>query len=121
RRGALAMTAAYWDPELTQAIVRLLEREPRAMAAAMAFQVRFTESLAHELAIDMETDERLDPRPRILAHAAIAMMRVAIAGWLSDVASGSPVEMAEAAFDRGRPALEAILALPTEQSRGSAA
>jgi len=91
------------------------------MAAAMAYQVRFVESLAHELAIDMETDGRLDPRPRILAHTAISMMRAAVAGWLMDDSSGDPIERAEAAFEQGRPALEAILAMPTEQPRGSAA
>ena len=121
RRGALAMTAAYWDPEYSRAVVRLMEREPRMMAAAMAYQVRFVESLAHELAIDMETDGRLDPRPRILAHTAISMMRAAVAGWLMDDSSGDPIERAEAAFEQGRPALEAILAMPTEQPRGSAA
>ena len=33
-RGALAMTAAYWDPDLSRAIVRLLQREPKMLAAA---------------------------------------------------------------------------------------
>ena len=120
-RGALATTAAYWDRDFSRLILRLLEREPKMMAAGMAFQVRYTESLAHELAIDMETDERLDPRPRVLAHAAISMMRAAIAGWLLDESPGDPIERAEAAFEKGRPALEAILAMPTEQPRVSAA
>lgn len=120
RRGALAMTAAYWDPDLSRAIVRLLEREPRMFAAAMAYQVRYTESLAQELAIDMETDERLDPRPRILAHTAVTMMRAAVAGWLMDESSPDPVERAKLAFEQGRPALEAILAMPTEQPRAPA-
>ena len=119
RRGALAMTAAYWDPDLSRAIVRTLEREPKMLAAAMAFQVRYTESLAQELAIDMETDERLDPRPRILAHTAVTMMRAAVAGWLLDESSPDPVERAELAFEQGRPVLEAILAMPTEQPRDS--
>ncbi len=121
RRGALAMMAAYWDPELSRTIIRLLEQEPKMMAAAMAFQVRYIGSLAHELAIDMETDERLDPRPRILAHTAVTMMRAAVAGWLADDSGGDPGERAELAFEQGRPALEAILALPTEQPRASAA
>ena len=121
RRGALAMTAAYWDPDLTRAVFHLLEREPKMLAAAMAFQVRYTESLAQELAIDMETDERLDPRPRILAHTAVSMMRAAVAGWLADESSADPVERAEQVFEQGRPALEAILDMPTEQPRHSAA
>lgn len=112
RRGALAMTEAYWDPELSRAIIALLEREPSMMAAAMAYQVRWADALAHELAVDMGVDERLDPRPRILAHAAIAMMRSAVAGWLLDESSGSPIERSAQVFDRGRPALQAILDMP---------
>ena len=114
-RGALAMTAAYWDPEFSRLIVRLMEHEPRALAAAMAYQVRFTESLASELAIDMRTDVALDPRPRILAHTAVTMMRSAVAGWHADESAGDPIERSRVAFERGRPALEAILALPTEK------
>jgi len=121
RRGALALMAAYWDPELSRAIIRLVEREAKAMVATRAYQSRFSESLAYELAIDMETDERLDPRPRILAHAAIALLRSAFAGWFIDPSKGTPLELAEAAFDRGRPALEAILELPTAEARVSVA
>lgn len=120
-RGALATTAAYWDPELSRAIVRLQEQEPKVMAAAMAYHVRFIESLASELAIDMEVDVRLDPRPRILAHTSVILMRAAVAGWLVDDPSGDPIERAREAFERGRPALEAILALPVERSPGSPA
>ncbi|MEX1297058.1 MAG: TetR family transcriptional regulator [Candidatus Limnocylindrales bacterium] len=121
RRGALALMSAYFDSELSLAVLRLVEREPRAMAAAMAYQVRLADSLAHELAIDLGTDERLDPRPRILAHASITLMRAAVANWLADRSLRTPVELAEEAFDRGRPALEAILELPTGQSHVSAA
>jgi hypothetical protein len=63
----------------------------------------------------MGVDERLDPRPRILAYTAISMMRSAVAGWLHDEASGTPFEQAARAFDRGRPVLEAILAMPIEE------
>lgn len=114
RRGALALTEAYWDPELSRAIIALLEREPSMMAAAMAYQVRWADALARELALDMGVDERLDPRPRILAHAAISMMRSAVAAWLLDESAGTPLERAAEAFDRGRPALQAILDMPTD-------
>lgn len=120
-RGSLALMEAYWDSELSMAVLRLIEREPKAMAAAMAYQVRMADALAHELAIDLGTDERLDPRPRILAHTGITLMRAAVASWLADTSSRSPVELAEESFDRGRPALEAILELPTSEVRVSAA
>jgi hypothetical protein len=66
----------------------------------------------------METDARLDPRPRILAHAAVALARSAVASWLLDAVSedGTPVDRAVVAFDRGRPMLEAILATPVGRS-----
>lgn len=114
RRGALAMTEAYWDPELTHEVVELMEREPAIVAAAAAYQVRFVDELAHEVAVDMGVDDRFDPRPRILAFAAISMMRSAVAGWLGDEGSGSPMEQAARAFDSGRPVLEAILAMPVD-------
>lgn len=121
RRGSLALMEAYWDSELSLAILRLIEREPKAMAAAMAYQVRMADSLAHELAIDMGTDERLDPRPRILAHTGISLMRAAVASWLADTSARPPVELAEESFEQARPAFEAILRLPTGRAQVSAA
>ena len=118
-RGALAMTEAYWDPQLAHEVVALMEREPAIVAAAAAYQVRFVDELARELAIDMGVDVRFDPRPRILAYAAISMMRSATAAWLRDERSGTPVEQAARAFDLGRPVLEAILAMPVEDSAGA--
>lgn len=112
RRGALALAQAYWDPEITRAIVRLVEKEPSVVAAAMAYQVRFGDALATEVAIDMRVDERLDPRPRILAHTAIVMMRAGVAQWLQGGSDGTPAGFIEQAFDRGRPALQAILDMP---------
>jgi AcrR family transcriptional regulator len=120
RRGALAMTEAYWEPELTRSIVRVLEKEPAMMAAAMAYQVRWVDALAEELAVDMEVDGRFDPRPRILAHAAVVLMRSAVATWLQEESSEAIVDKAAEAFDRGRPALEAILAMPVEEARRTA-
>ena len=114
RRGAMAMTEAYWDPEYSRTVIALMDKEPSMMAAAMAYQVRWADALAHELAVDMGVDEHLDPRPRILEHTAIAMMRSAVAAWLMDASAGTPIDLAGEAFERGRPALEAILAMPVE-------
>ena len=119
-RAMVALTEVYWDPELSRSIIALMQREPQAMAAAMAYQVRFADVLAYELAVDMEVDERLDPRPRILAHTAISMMRAAVASWLEDSDGGTPVERAADAFELGRPALEAIIAMPIETGKQAA-
>jgi AcrR family transcriptional regulator len=121
RRGSLALMEAYWDSELTLAVLRLIEREPKALAAAMAYQVRMGDALAHELAIDMGTDERLDPRPRILAHTGITLMRAAVATWLTDTSSRTPFELAQESFERSRPAFEAIMDLPVSAAAVSAA
>lgn len=121
RRGSLALMEAYWDSDLSMAVLRLIEREPKAMAAAMAYQVRMADSLAHELAVDMGTDERLDPRPRILAHTGITLMRAAVATWLTDTSSRTPLELAEDSFERSRPAFEAIMELPVGVSQVTAA
>ncbi len=122
RRGIVALTEAYWDPELSRAVVALLAREPEMMAAAMAYQVRFADVVSRELALDMGVDERLDPRPRILAHAAISMMRAAVADWVldTDVVGDTPVERSLRSFELGRPALEAIMAMPVEAQRQTA-
>ncbi len=42
------------------------------------------------------------------------MMRSAVAGWLLDEMGGTPVDRTVEAFERGRPALEAILAMRVE-------
>ena len=115
QRGSVALAEAYWDPELSVAIMRLIEREPQVMAAGMAFQVRYADLLAHEIAVDMGVDERLDPRPRILAHASILMMRSAV--WVATESDQPMLECVQEAFDRGRPALEAILAMPVDEPR----
>lgn len=120
RRGLVAMTEAYWDPELSRSIIALMYREPEMMAAAMAYQVRFADTLAHEVAVDMGVDEQIDPRPRILAHTAIALMRSSVASWLLDEVGGTPVERAQAAFEMGRPALQAIIAMPVAHERRTA-
>ena len=121
RRATVALMVAYWDSGLALAILQLLEREPKAMAAAMAYQVRVADALAHELALDLGTDERLDPRPRILAHACMTLMRSVVADAMNDQSSRAPVELAAAAFDRGRPALQAIIDLPTQRERAPVA
>ncbi len=100
--------------------VVVVEREPQVTAAAMAYQVRYADVLAHEIAVDMDVDERLDPRPRILAHAAISMIRSAVAVWVASQPDRPMLACVEEAFDRGRPALEAILAMPSEASRNGA-
>ena len=113
RRGLLALTAAYFEPDLVRAEARVGAREPAVMAAGLAYQVRWEDELAKEVAVDLRVDIAADPRPRILAHATVAIMRAGIAAWLQDETLGTPADVVADTFDRATPALEAILAMPT--------
>jgi len=112
RRGIRALAAAYYDPELVRAEARLSDLEPVMAAAALAYQVRWEEALAREVATDLGVDIDADPRPRIVAHAVVAILRAAVATWLAAGAEGDPVDAVVATFDRSVPALEAVLAIP---------
>jgi len=113
RRGLLALTAAYFEPDLVRAEARVGAREPAVAAAALAYQVKWEDELAREVAIDLGVDVVTDPRPRILAHATVAIMRAGVAAWLQDESIGQPVDAVADTYDRAIPALQAILAMPT--------
>ena len=53
RRGILALTAAYFEPELVLAETRVMYREPALAAAGLAYQVRWEDALAQEVADDL--------------------------------------------------------------------
>lgn len=112
RRGLLALTEAYFEPDLIRSIARIGLQEPALAAAAMAYQVHWEDELAREVAVDLGVDVARDPRPRIVAHTTVAIMRAAFAAWLQDESLGTPVEAAAITFDNAVPALEAILAMP---------
>ena len=113
RRGILALAADYFEPDLLRAEARVGSKEPAVMAAGLAYQVRWEDELAREVAIDLGVDIASDPRPRILAHATVAILRAGFAAWLQDESLGTPVEVVADTFDRATPALEAIIAMPT--------
>jgi AcrR family transcriptional regulator len=112
RRGIRALATAYYDPELVRAEARLSDLEPTMAAAALAYQVRWEEALAREVAADLRVDIDSDPRPRIVAHAVVAILRAAVATWLAAGAVGDPADEVVRTFDRSVPALEAVLAIP---------
>jgi len=112
RRGIRALATAYYDPEIVRAEARLSDLEPTIAAAALAYQVRWEEALAREVAADLRVDIDSDPRPRIVAHAVVAILRAAVATWLAAGAVGDPADEVVRTFDRSVPALEAVLAIP---------
>jgi hypothetical protein len=113
RRGILALTEAYWEPERFRAEARVAQREPAVMAAGLAYQVLWEDMLAKEVAADLGVAIEKDPRPRIVAHATVAIMRAGFAAWFQDDCRGDPVEVVASTFDRATPALEAVLAMPS--------
>lgn len=109
RRGMRALAKAYYEPELLRAEARVTELEPRVAAAGLAYQVRWEEALAREVADDLRVDVDADPRPRILAHATVAIMRSGLAAWFAAGAHGDPTDAVIDAFDRATPALLAVV------------
>ena len=83
-------TAAYFEPELVLAEARVVYKEPALAAAGLAYQVRGEDALAQEVADDLGVDIDRDPRPRIVAHATVAIMRAGVASWLGDGGHGEP-------------------------------
>jgi len=111
RRGIIALASAYYDPELLLAEERIALVEPVMAAAGLAYQVRWEDALAVEVAQDLGVDVNTDARPRITAHATVAILRAGVAAWLGSGGLGEPSEFVAATFDRATPALEAVLAM----------
>ncbi len=112
RRGVVALAGAYFQPDLARAAARLALREPIVAAAGLAYQVRWEEALAREVADDLGVDVNRDARPRIVAHTTVAILRAGISAWLEGGCDGDPAESVAETFDRTTPALEAVLAMP---------
>jgi AcrR family transcriptional regulator len=113
RRGLVALTATYFEPELLQAEARVAAHAPEVAAASLAYQVHWEDALAVEVADDLGVDVHRDPRPRIVAHAVVAIMRAGVASWFAAGCEGEPRDVVALTFDQATPALEAILAMPT--------
>ena len=56
RRGILALTEAYFEPDIVRATERISHREPAILAAAMAYQVHWEDELSREVAVDLGVD-----------------------------------------------------------------
>jgi AcrR family transcriptional regulator len=118
RRGILALAATYFDADLLRAEARVAYREPDVAAAALAYQVRWEDALAQEVADDLGVDIGRDPRPRIVAHATVAILSAGVSAWFQEGGQGEVVAFVADTFDRTTPALEAILAMPVREDRG---
>lgn len=112
RRGVVALAGAYFEPDLIRAEARIALQEPVVAAAGLAYQVRWEDALALEVAADLGVDVDLDVRPRIVAHTTVAILRAGVSAWFQGGCEGDPAEIVAATFDRTTPALEAVLAMP---------
>jgi AcrR family transcriptional regulator len=111
RRGIVALTGTYFEPDLVRAESRVALREPVVAAAGLAYQVRWEDALAQEVAADLGVDPSRDPRPRIVAHTTVAIMRAGVSQWIQGDCVGDPADAVAATFDQAIPALEAVLAM----------
>jgi AcrR family transcriptional regulator len=111
RRGVVALVGAYFEPELIRLEARIALREPVVAAAGLAYQVRWEDALAQEVAADLGVDPGSDPRPRIVAHTTVAVLRAGVSQWIQRDCEGDPAEVVAATFDQAIPALEAVLAM----------
>jgi AcrR family transcriptional regulator len=114
RRGVVALVGAYFEPELIRVEARVALREPVVAAAGLAYQVRWEDALAQEVAADLGADLRRDPRPRIVAHTTVAILRAGVSQWIQGDCEGDPAEIVAATFDQAIPALDAVLAMSPE-------
>jgi hypothetical protein len=112
RRGVVALVGAYFDPDLIRAEARIALQEPVVAAAGLAYQVRWEDALALEVAADLGVDVDRDARPQIVAHTTVAVVGAGVSAWVQEGCVGDPAEIAAATFDRTTPALEAVLAMP---------
>ena len=112
RRGVVALIGAYFEPDLIRAEARIAFKEPVVAAAGLAYQVRWEDALAREVADDLGVDVNRDARPRIVAHTTVAILRAGVSTWVEGGCQGDPAEVVAATFDRAIPALEAVLAMP---------
>ena len=78
-------------------------REPAIAAAGLAYQVRWEDALAHEVATDLGVDVDMDPRPRIVAHTTVAIMRAGVAHWLQGGCAGDAADVGGRHLRRGDP------------------
>lgn len=111
RRGVLALVGTYFEPELIRLEARVALREPVVAAAGLAYQVRWEDALAEEVAADLGVDPLRDPRPRIVAHTTVAILRAGISQWVQGDCEGDPAEVVAATFDQAIAALTAVLAM----------
>ena len=56
RRGILALTEAYFEPDIIRSVARVGMAEPSLAATAMAYQVHWEDELAREVAADLGVD-----------------------------------------------------------------
>lgn len=98
-RGALLTVAGDYEQARDRLLVRarLIAATPALFARNLQLHARWEEVVAEAVAGRLGVDRDADPRPRLVATAAIGAMRVAQTRWLAeDGASSLPAHVAEA-------------------------
>lgn len=117
RRAVLAMVAEVAvEPAEGLARARIVSTEPSVLARSLEMQAAYEEAIAREVAARLGADADLDPRPRVVAGAALGALRAAMRLWVGSGGASDP----RTTVEEGLALLEQGLtkALPTPPAAG---
>ena len=91
RRAVLAMVGEVAaDPAEGLARARIISTEPSVLARSLELQAAYEDAIAREVATRLGVDADLDPRPRIVAGAALGALRAAMRLWVGSGGASDP-------------------------------
>lgn len=91
RRALLAMVGEVAaDPAAGLARARIVSTEPSVLARSLELQAAYEDAIANAVAMRLGVDVDLDPRPRVIAGAALGALRAAMRRWVGSDGARDP-------------------------------
>ncbi len=91
RRAVLAMVGEVAaDPAEGSVRARIVSTEPSVLARSLELQAAYEDAIAREVATRLGVDADLDPRPRVVAGAALGALRAAMRLWVGSGGASDP-------------------------------
>ena len=91
RRALLAMVSEVAaDPTAGLARARIVSTEPSVLARSLELQAAYEDAIANAVATRLGADVDLDPRPRVIAGAALGALRAAMRRWVGSGGARDP-------------------------------
>jgi AcrR family transcriptional regulator len=78
---------------------RIVLGEPSVMARSLELQAVYEDAIAREVAARLGVDVDVDPRPRVVAGAALGALRAAMRAWVASDGASDPRETVTLAFE----------------------